>query len=215
VSIERASVLAVPGPGRDGVDVILGNPNFLYGQWESEFKPLLGSTARWDGFCYLVRDLLEREKPVIVETGTLRKPGNWKGDGCSTAIWNWIVGRKPGLAVSVDIESTSCDLARRECPGVHVVCADSPTFLRGFLPFAIDLLYLDSRDWGPEAMLESAMHQVAELSAIYERLPSGCLIASDDSHSADQGKPALTRRLLRMLGIEPVLDSYIVVWRKP
>jgi hypothetical protein len=187
----------------------------LYYEWEAEFRPLLGSTARWTGFCYLMRYLLGRERPVIVETGTLRQPGNWKGDGQSTRLWQWVVERKSGLAVSVDVESTACDLARRECPSTHVVCQDSVTFLRGFFPFAVDLLYLDSREWGPGAEMQSAMHQVAELSAIYERLPSGCLIASDDSHSADQGKPALTRRLLHILGIEPVIDSYIVIWRKP
>lgn len=187
----------------------------VFEQWQAEFKPLLGATARWEGFCYIMRDLLERPKPVIVETGTLRQPGNWRGDGQSTRLWQWVVEHRPGLAISVDIESSACDLSRKECPGVHVVCADSPAFLRGFLPFAIDLLYLDSREWGPGAEVESTMHQVAELAAIWERLPSGCLIASDDSHSADQGKPALTRRLLHTLGIEPELDSYIVVWRKP
>jgi hypothetical protein len=187
----------------------------LFEQWKAEFRPLLGKSQRWEGFCYIVRDLLKREHPVIVETGTLRQPGNWRGDGQSTRIWQWIMEHKKGIAVSVDIESSACDLARRECPAVHVYCADSPTFLRGFLPFAVDLLYLDSREWGPGAEIQSCMHQIAELSAIYERLPSGCLIASDDSHSPDQGKPALTRRLLHMLGIEPVIDGYIVAWKKP
>ena len=183
--------------------------------FEEEFEARLGSTPRWEGLKFLVADLLERPRPVIVETGTCRKPGDWSGDGCATVVWNWVAERKQGLAISVDVDATSCDVARRVCPSVHVVCADSPSFLRGFLPFAVDLLYLDSRDWGPGAELESCMHQVAELSAIWERLPSGCLIASDDSHSQDMGKPALTRRLLAILGIQPILDSYIVVWRKP
>src|SRR5260370_366332 len=46
----------------------------LYAIWEDEFKPLLGSTARWPGFCYIVKDQLERESVAIVETGTCRKP---------------------------------------------------------------------------------------------------------------------------------------------
>jgi len=180
-----------------------------------EAFPQLRGTARWEGLSYLVGELLERPRPVILETGTCRKPGDWTGDGCATSVWNWVVERKNGMAISVDVDASSCDVARRICPKVHVVCADSPSFLRGFMPFALDLLYLDSRDWGPGAELEACMHQVAELSAIWERLPSGCLIASDDSHSKDLGKPALTRRLLSILGIEPVLDSYIVVWKKP
>jgi hypothetical protein len=193
---------------------VSGSCELVLDAFEEEF-PQLKRTPRWEGLSYLVTDLLERARPIIVETGTCRKPGDWLGDGCATAVWNWLVERKNGLAISVDIDAASCDAARRICPKVHVVCADSPSFLRGFMPFAIDLLYLDSRDWGPGAELEACMHQVAELSAIWERLPSGCLIASDDSHSKDLGKPALTRRLLSILGIEPVLDSYIVVWRKP
>lgn len=184
----------------------------LYDQWEAEFKPLLGKTGRWEGFCYIVKDLLSREKPVMLETGTLREPGNWKGDGQSTRLWSWIQEKKGGAAISVDLDNRACMAASRECPNVHVICQDSVSFLRGFQPFAIDLLYLDSFDANFEG---AAMHQLAELSAIWDRLPAGCLVASDDQHDKDHGKPVLTRRLLHIIGIEPVLDSYVIVWKKP
>lgn len=196
----------------DGVERIK-----LFDEWVGEYKPLLGKSDRWDGFCFLMRDQLEREHPVIVETGTLREPGNWKGDGQSTRLWQWIMEHKRGVALSVDRSEKACELASRECPKVNVVCQDSVNFLRGFLPFGFTLLYLDSIEWGltREACIDCWMNQVAELAAVWGKLPSGCLIASDDSQSADVGKPVLTRRLFEALGIQPEYDGYIVCWRKP
>lgn len=195
----------------------LGYAVTLYDQWEAEFKPLLGSTARWEGFRYIVRDQLERQWPEIIETGTLRRPGNWAGDGQSTKIWDWVISKKTGFAVSVDASRHACETAKLECPHVKVVNEDSVSFLRGITTWVpnASLLYLDSYDYAPGQELNASMHQLAELAAVWAYLPSGCLVASDDSHNADQGKPVLTRRLLHMLGIEPILDSYIVVWRKP
>ncbi len=189
----------------------------LVEQWEAEHKPLLGASGRWEGFCYLMRDQLEREHPVIIETGTLREPGNWKGDGQSTRLWQWVAEHKSGCMMSVDMDYRACELAKRECPKVHVICQDSVSFLRGFMPFAVTLLYLDSAQWGllPQDNIDCWMNQVAELAAIWAKLPSGCLIASDDSQTVDRGKPVLTRRLFQALGIEPVHDSYIVAWKKP
>lgn len=188
----------------------------LYAQWESEFKPLLGSTARWEGFCYIVRDQLERERPVILETGTLRQANNWTGDGCATLVWDWILRHKRGRGVSIDINIQASQLASGLCQEMQAVCYDSVSFLRAWNEEPT-LVYLDSCDY-PEPLtqrINSCMHQAAELGAIWSRLPSGCLIASDDSFDAQNGKPAITRLILHGLGIEPILDSYIVVWRKP
>jgi hypothetical protein len=186
-------------------------------RWEAEFRPLLGTSDRWEGFCYIMRDQLERDKPVIVETGTLREPGNWKGDGQSTRLWQWVAEQKDGISISVDKDFKACELARRECNKVHVVCNDSVTFLRGFLPFPISLLYLDSIEWGftKESCVDCWMNQVAELASIWHWLPSGCLIASDDNQTVDRGKPVLTRKIFDALGLQPVYDGYIVVWKKP
>jgi hypothetical protein len=189
----------------------------LFEQWEAEFRPLLGDTARWKAFSYIVRDQLERPYPVILETGTLRQPGNWAGDGQSTKLWDWIVSHK-GTAFSVDSNAMAWGISQKHCPKVSVQLADSIEFLRHACTeklFPITLLYLDSYDYSPGQELASAMHQVGELAAIWERLPLGCLIASDDNHSKDEGKGALIRRLLHILHIEPVIDSYVVVWEKP
>lgn len=177
----------------DGVERIQ-----LFEEWVGEYKPLLGKSLRWTGFCWLMKELLSLETPVVIETGTLREPGNWKGDGQSTRLWNWIMERKQGIAVSVDGDVRACELARRECPKVHVVCQDSVSFLRGFFPFKISLLYLDSSD--------DPVNQLAELTAAWGNLPSGCLIASDDSPT----KAVWTRKFLG----EPEFESYLAVWRK-
>lgn len=190
--------------------------SLLFKEWEAEFKPLLGHTARWEGFSYIVRDQLERPYPVILETGTLRRPDNWEGDGCATLIWDWILRKKRGRGVSVDIDMQAVQLAGGLCQEMQAVCYDSVSFLRAWND-GPTLVYLDSCDYPEdlETRKNACMHQAAELGAIWSRLPSGCLIASDDSFDADNGKPALTRRLMKAFGIEPFLDTYIVIWRKP
>lgn len=189
----------------------------LFDQWKAEHELLLGDSNRWEAFCYIVKDQLEREKPCILETGTLRNVGNWKGDGQSTRVWDWIARKKKGFVASVDFDSNAYSLARMECQHSHIVCQDSISFLRTWMPIAPTLLYLDSIEWGitREQNLTCWMQQVGELAAAWDKLPSGCLIASDDSASRDVGKPVLTRRLFEALNIQPELDTWIAVWRKP
>lgn len=189
----------------------------LVEQWENDFEPLLGDSPRWEGFHLIAADQLGRDSVGILETGTCRKPGDWVGDGQATRIWDWIVAKKQGFGYSVDIDIAAVQTSQRLAPHMHVVCQDSISFLRGHIPFSPSLLYLDSCDYpqDPITRVNSCMHQAGELSAIWARLPSGCLIASDDSFDANNGKPAITRRILSALGIEPILDSYIVVWKKP
>jgi len=55
------------------------------------------------------------------------------------------------------------------------------------------------------------MHQVGELGAIWNRLPSGCLVASDDCITETAGKHVGTKVLFNMLSLEPVFKSYITI----
>ena len=189
----------------------------LYDRWETEFRPLLGHTGRWEGFSYIAKDQLERDAVMVLETGTCRKPGDWDGDGQATRVWDWIISHKHGFGYSVDIDIAAVQTSQKLAPHMQVICQDSVSFLRGHIPFAPSLLYLDSCDYPQDLTMRvnSCMHQAAEFAAIWSRLPSGCLIASDDSFDAQNGKPAITRLILQGLGIKPELDSYIVVWRKP
>lgn len=201
----------------DGRGIPAPQPPTLYEQWEADFEPLLGKSLRWEGFKLIVKDQLERESVGILETGTCRKPGDWAGDGQSTRIWDWVIARKQGVGYSVDLDIQAVLSSQQLAPHMHVVCQDSVSFLRGHIPFHPSLLYLDSFDYPEDftTRVNACMHQAAELGAIWGRLPSGCLIASDDSFDSDNGKPAITGRILSSLGIEPILISYIRVWRKP
>jgi len=77
----------------------------------------------------------------------------------------------------------------------------------------LDLLYLDSYDLVEG--IESPTHHLAELTAVYPRLPSGCLIAVDDCVSATHGKHRFVLAWLASLGVQPILESYVTIWRKP
>lgn len=187
----------------------------LFEEFENEFRPLLGKTPRWKAFEFIAKELLSKERPVIIETGTLRQPGNWAGDGQSTALWDWIVAKTGGTAISTDINFYNCEVAAKTCPNVRVNCGDSVAFLRGYLPANINLLYLDAFDYAPGAELSSMMHHAAELAAAWDQLPSGCLIAVDDCHSDSNGKHAMVRHILSGIGVQPEVTGYITVWRRP
>jgi hypothetical protein len=187
----------------------------LLEQFEEKWKPYLGDTVRWTAFSFIAADLLAKPNPVIVETGTLRQPGNFRGDGQSTRLWDWIAKKTGGLAISTDIDLDYCRTAARLCPNVRVNQGDSVAFLRGYLPAGIDLLYLDAFDYSEGQEISSMMHHAAELAAVWDQLPSGCLIAIDDCHSAASGKHALVREILHFINVHPEVTGYINVWRRP
>lgn len=187
----------------------------LLSQFEETFKPLLGDSARWEAFHFLAKELFSLNRSVcIVETGTLRQPGNWTGDGCSTAIWEWFMTHVGGAAISIDNDPAACSTAQRVCPHVRVINQDSVIALRNYLP-PIDLLFLDSYDYSPGEEINAPLHQIAELGSIWSRLPSGALIASDDCIQKDAGKHVGTAVLMQALSNPPIFTGYITVWRKP
>lgn len=188
-----------------------------YEEFEKKFSPRLKDSPRWTALQQIVKELLEKENPTIVETGTIRLADNWLGDGQSTQIWDWIVRVKNGTALSVDIDPDACKLAAKLCPDVQVYIDDSITFLRGELPPKIDLLYLDAfnYDQGSGRELSSMMHHAAELASAWDKLPSGCLIAVDDCASPNIGKHALVSVILKAVRVLPEIESYLTVWRKP
>jgi hypothetical protein len=185
--------------------------------FEQVFKPLYGdSDKRWDAFRFISQELFALSRPVvIVETGSTRNPSNFAGDGCASLLWNYIARETKGVSVSIDIDIHASEVTQRLCPNTRIITSDSVTALRGYLPQPIDLLYLDSYDLSPGQEINAAMHQVAELGAIWNRLPSGCLIASDDCLEESLGKHVGTHVLMHALGIEPLLKSYIYIWKKP
>ena len=184
-------------------------------EFDRAFKSKVGENHRWAGFKTIAYYLLAKQGPVhIAETGCAREENNWSGDGQSTQVWNWIIQRTGGSAISFDINPKAVAYAKSVAPLVDVQCIDSVQGLRLIPhPERLDFLYLDSYD--VTEGIESPTHHLAELASIYSRLPSGCLIAVDDCKFNGNGKDRFVRAWLSSLGVEPIQDSYVTVWRKP
>lgn len=177
-------------------------------------SPKLGWGPRWKAFSYLGKELLSLNRGVIiVETGSVRRPGAWIEEGQSTIIWDWIVGRAGGSATSFDISPEAVAACRSMVKNVNVIESDSVAGLRSLgRPEEIDLLFLDSYDVTGD--YRAPMHHLTELGCVYERLKSGCMIAVDDC-GHEWGKDRYVSAFFADNGIKPVLDSYIRVWIKP
>lgn len=184
-------------------------------EFDRAFKRKVGEEHRWPAFKTIAYYLLAKQEPVnIVETGCARETDNWAGDGQSTQVWNWIVERTGGSIISFDINPKAVAYAKSVAPLADVRCSDSVTGLRSLEnPEEIDFLYLDSFDLTDS--IDSPTHHLAELAAVYPRLKSGCLIAVDDCQSEERGKHRFVRDWLRILGVPPLLESYVTIWRKP
>lgn len=188
------------------------------------FKPLLSTNVykknqynRWASFEFLAKELLYKNRPLnIVETGTLRSENDWLGYGHSTLLWDWIISKTNGLFYSVDIDSAAIKFARARTKNTNLIHCDSIGFLRGAEASNIDLLYLDSYNWSEEEHISSCLHHMTELGAIWDRLPSGCLIAVDDRHSDISGKHVLVDLFFSaIIKIEPLIKCHVIVWKKP
>jgi SAM-dependent methyltransferase len=184
-------------------------------EFDRAFKSKVGENHRWAGFKTIAYYLLAKQEPVhIAETGCARQEHNWSGDGQSTQVWNWIIERTGGSLVSFDIDPKAVAYAKSVAPLADVRCIDSVQGLRMMpKPEQLDFLYLDSFDLTDG--IDSPTHHLAELTAIYPRLKSGCIIAVDDCKSEMHGKHRFVRDWLMILGVRPVLESYVTVWRKP
>jgi len=183
--------------------------------FDKAFSGELGSTRRWDAFQLIAGELLARKRALyIVETGCARQVGNWSGDGLSTVLWDWLITQCGGRSITYEINQLNIIEGRKMVSRAEIVQCDSVVGLRTTQDQdKIDLLYLDSYDL--TETIDSPLHHLAELASIYAALPSGCLIAIDDCVDEQHGKHRFVRDFLSRLGVEPVLRSYITVWRKP
>jgi hypothetical protein len=184
-------------------------------EFDKAFGLALGKSRRWKAFTLIAEDLINRKRPIyIVETGCARQLGNWEGDGLSTVLWDWMITRVGGRSITFEINQANIIEGRKMVSKAEIVQCDSVIGLRTVdSPGTIDLLYLDSFDL--TETIDSPLHHLAELASIYAALPSGCLIAVDDCVDEQHGKHRFVRDFFSRLGVEPVLRSYITVWRKP
>lgn len=152
----------------------------------------------------------------IVETGTIRKLGNWN-DGQSSLLFQEFLKCHNGFLKSVDINTNSCEIARtildsRYC---HVTCDDSINFLSSIDVSEIDLFFLDSYDVKFKNDNDSAEHHLKEFKIIEPNLTNGTIIAIDDNTYFDRKRSGKGRKIFEYLqekNIHPVYDGYILIY---
>jgi len=151
----------------------------------------------------------------IVETGCLRNPDSWAGDGCSTIILAEAAQRSGRKFLTIDKSQEALDTAVAEVAKADLY---EPEFDHEFLRYdsvevlekldrPIVFLYLDSLD----AYLEgAAQHQQKELIAAWPNLVPGAIVLLDDNVRG--GKTRLSEELLQMNACTVVASGYQSLW---
>lgn len=167
--------------------------------------------------------------PKIIETGTAWDAGNWEGQGQSTLIWDWLCSldqdrcNRRFCVLSIDIRKEAVETAQQQTKFIYYEVGNSIQVLSDFGTDELDgdesnsvaLLYLDSYDWSPERNLESAAHHLMELTSIYAKLPSGCMIVVDDRAGNMKGKHWMVEAYFDQLGVKPLFKNHQIGWIKP
>jgi len=215
--------------GSKGADSRVSFPSFL-DLYDKQYASLLA--VRAEGFRVMFRQLeaaisdkRARGLPprvVIVETGSLRKPDSYAGDGASTVLFDAFVNYHDGVVFTVDLNPNAVALVRKSCSGkVHAVCSDSVSFLHDLstllVPQSVDLFYLDSLDFNPVDPFPSSFHHVKELLAVGKLLDAGTMVAIDDNVTSGDGKKvgkgALVGEYFENVGVEEIYSGHQRVWR--
>lgn len=191
-----------------------------------DYRPRLSKRA--DGFAALFAELAQMPGPLLIlETGTLRLPANWEGDGQSSYLFDVFVQAeqalgRPGEFLSIDLSLDSIAAARRVCSGVaNLICNDSVRALHSLARLLdgrkASLLYLDSFDLDVADPLPSATHHMMELAAAAPLLTTGSLVAVDDYciDGAAGGKGLLVDLYMESINAVVVHSAYQKIWRLP
>lgn len=181
-----------------------------------------GLFHRAKGFQTMFQLLLQRELDEyhIVETGTLRNPGNWK-DGQSAKLFTEFVDQIGGWVKSVDINARACQNAREHLtsPKFSVHCGDSVDFLSSQPDLGdVHLFYLDSYDVKWHNDHDSATHHLKEFCAIESHLSPGTIVAIDDNtrlldSNRRTGKGRLIVEYLERKSVYPIYDEYQIIYQ--
>jgi hypothetical protein len=187
-------------------------------QFDRFFSPRL--RARAEGFAAIFRALPPPpEKLLIVETGCLRIPRNWEGDGQSTFMFDALARVRGGFFFSVDVNIESIETARKACSSsTNLVLGDSVATLHNLAAlFArpANLLYLDSYDLDPQNPMPSAIHHAMELFAASPLIGPGTIVCVDDYGVGSQtgGKGLLLDPYFSAIRAEILHSGYQKAWR--
>jgi hypothetical protein len=174
------------------------------------------------GFDVIFRLLLSQKQSNfnIIETGTLRIPGNWM-DGQSARLFTEFVDLYGGQMRSVDIDSVACEAARNTITSdkFSVVHSDSVAWLESLADLdQVDLFYLDSYDVDWNNDTASADHHLKEFKIIQPFIRPGAVVAVDDNsrwvnNNRRTGKGRAIVEYLESQGYFPILDEYQIIFQ--
>ena len=179
-----------------------------------------GLYCRARGFDIMFEHLLGQTPPYhIIETGTMRKPGNWK-DGCSAQLFTEFVDAHGGTVRSVDIDPAACQTSAAAIASTNfsVSCSDSVGWLQQQTDLEqVTLFYLDSYDVKWDDEVPSARHHLREFQTIETYLTPGTMVAVDDNarraHDGSRtGKGRMIVEYLETQNIVPVFDEYQIIY---
>lgn len=152
---------------------------------------------------------------VIVETGTIRDPGNWVGDGQSTVVWNHYAELKSGHVTTIDLDPYCAELvSKMKLEHTTAITGDSLQVLQNLEFLKIDFLYLDSFDVDFENPQPASEHHLKELLLCWDLLHSGSLVAVDDNQNGE-GKGTAVAAHMAQHNIPEIVSGYVRVWRIP
>jgi len=163
---------------------------------------------------------LNQSEYHIIETGTMRNPGNWK-DGQSARLFTEFVDYHGGSVRSVDIDPAAVDSARNSIQSdrFESTCLDSVLYLATQLDLdSVDLFYLDSYDVKWDNDHASAAHHLIEFQIIEPHLKSGAMVVIDNNsrflnNNQRTGKGHYIADYLEAKGIKPLYDAYQIIYR--
>jgi len=185
-------------------------------QFDQFFRPRLA--ARAEGFATLFRALpMPPERLLIIETGCLRIPRNWEGDGQSTFMFDALARKRRGFFFSIDVNLESVDTARRACSSsTHLILGDSVAALHhlgALIERPANVLYLDSYDVDPGNPMPSAIHHLMELTAAQPLIGPGTIVCVDDYGMGGGGKGLLLDQYFSAIRAEVLHSGYQKMWR--
>ena len=180
--------------------------------------PRLGKRA--ESFAVLFEHLKEIKNPLIIETGCLRVPNNWEGDGQSTFQYDWFARDYSGHVITIDINQDSIESARRACSGAtSTILNDSVetlNMLSETLSRSASLLYLDSFDLDVSNPMPSAIHHALELMAARNLIGPETLICVDDFNVPPLGaggKGLIVDQFMHSIRAEVIYSGYQKIWK--